>query len=144
MSSPSTSPRVKWLVAMPTQLAVAFAVALVVSPASYSSETGASTRPGQSEDDPLEHLRRFERADPAADLTQALQREDRRFLAFQGFATDVPGVPEYFSRFRQFGLNVLTGTERILNDEHSRLIQAARQYAENYNRLLRRSILQGR
>ena len=70
-------------------------------------------------------------ANPEQDCIRATGRHDLRFVAVAGFALDVPGVPDYQTRYWKInGVKVITGTsdvgDRGFND-------AARKYARRYN-----------
>lgn len=108
--------------------AVAIGLALALSP--------ACADPSPSTD--LTELRRVAAADPAQDLSDAIRRDDLRFIGVYGFATEVPGVPDYWGRYdSSYGLSVIAGTsDTPAGEEGARLNQQARQYAQEYNLLL--------
>ena len=84
-----------------------------------------------------EQIERLESADVAADVEAALVRGDKRFVGVMGVGLIVPGVDTYAHR----GVRVIENTsDAIESDEHLRLQEAARRYAEHYNKLLLKRI----
>jgi hypothetical protein len=89
-------------------------------------------------------LKRYETANPAADLQTALSKRDMRFLAVRGFTLTVPGVDDYQTKYAsRYPNRILEGTSEFVGDERGLRLQArARQYAAAYNTLLLKHILQ--
>lgn len=89
-------------------------------------------------------LRRYETADPNADLQVAIKKGDLRFLAIRGYTVIVPGVEDYKSKYAsKYSYRILEGTSDVVNGpEDLRLQSVAQRYAEKYNRLLLKHILQ--
>lgn len=88
-------------------------------------------------------LRRLENADPAADVTAAIGREDLRFLGIAGYTVTVPGVLSVTGQpsnkederlVARHGVRVIEGTS---DDQATLAFQlAAIRYVERYNTLL--------
>jgi hypothetical protein len=85
---------------------------------------------------------RLRNANVRRDLAQALRAGDRRFLGIQSFGVQVPGVPDYLQRYGGiYEVRILKNTnEHTKNRYHADLLIATREYAEEYNRLLQKSI----
>ncbi len=81
----------------------------------------------------------LQEADAVRDAQQAIASGDKRLLAMASRAPSIPGVPEE-SRERVetlCGLRYVEGsTDAVLGDVHLKLLQAAREYAKEYNQLM--------
>jgi hypothetical protein len=88
-------------------------------------------------------LKRYETADPNADLQAAIKKGDLRFLAIKGYTLTVPGVEDYKSKYaNKYSYRILEGTSDVVNGpEDLRFQSIAQRYAEKYNRLLLKHIL---
>jgi len=63
-----------------------------------------------------------------------------RFVAVMGYATEVPGVPEYYERYSEsYGIKIVEGTSDCVGYDDTvawRRDAFARDYAKGYNTLL--------
>jgi len=87
----------------------------------------------------VEALAWLKQADAARDAAQAIQRGDKRLLAMATRAPNMPGVPaESTSKAKsECGIRYLEGsTDAVLGDAHLKLLQAAQEYASQYNKLM--------
>jgi hypothetical protein len=82
-------------------------------------------------------IEKLESADIAAEVEAALAKGDRRFIGVMGVGFMVSGVPDYSKKYARADVRVLPNTsDAIDGPEHLRLQEAARRYAEQYNKLL--------
>lgn len=80
-------------------------------------------------------LERMDSADPVADLNDALQVGDYRFVCVAGYELTTPGVSDLLPK--KYGKKEVRGTtDCFKNNEQERLQQKAYAYAREYNRLL--------
>ncbi len=72
---------------------------------------------------------------PKQDLTTKIGRDDFRFIGLYGYAQYFPGIKENDYEFiKKHGTLMFEGTSDVIeSEEHSKLIQKAKQYAETYN-----------
>lgn len=81
----------------------------------------------------------LESADAIADARKSVNAGDYRVYVLAGRGNGVPGTSETDSaQVRQrCGVRILSGTtDVVINQNHLRLLQLARQYAETYNRIV--------
>jgi hypothetical protein len=70
-------------------------------------------------------------ANPEQDCTRAIGRHDFRFVGVAGYALDVPGVPDYQTRYwKTNGVKVIRGTSDVGDLGFN---ESARKYARRYN-----------
>ena len=105
------------------RLTLFFCIAVVAAQSLHAQPTVTSS-PSVSVSHP-------DAADPEHDCTQAISRYDLRFVGVAGYALDVPGVPDYETRYwKTNGVKVMRGTgdvgDRVFNE-------SARKYARRYN-----------
>lgn len=76
------------------------------------------------------------------DFRRAVDSGDVRFVGVMGYALEVPGVPDYDSKYsRLYGVKVIEGTSDMYRDSlELQRGQFYQRYAENYNRLLLRHL----
>jgi hypothetical protein len=75
-----------------------------------------------------------DRANPERDCQRAIARNDFRFVGVAGYALDVPGVPDYQTRYwKSNGVKVIAGTSDVGQRDFN---EAARAYARRYNAAL--------
>ena len=89
-----------------------------------------------AERDQVEQLRWVEKADPIADASAAVARNDFVLLGIRGYTWTIPGVDEAkkFEYREKYGMRLIEGTDDVvLGPEHLRLIGLSRGYAERYN-----------
>ncbi len=114
--------------------------------------SGCSTPPVRdcsNADDTVDAQRRiaalqvYKRADPHADVADAIRRSDFRFLAVLGFTWEVPGIPDFKERFaKQYSYRFISGSSELVDGPAEVTLQlAAIHYASQYNRLLLRHLL---
>jgi hypothetical protein len=71
-----------------------------------------------------------DRANPERDCQRAIARNDFRFVGVAGYALDVPGVPDYQTRYwKSNGVKVIAGTSDVGQRDFN---EAARAYARRY------------
>ena len=78
-------------------------------------------------------------ADASRDAEQAIKRGDKRLLAMATRNPNMPGVPaESASKIKTVcGIRYLQGsTDMVFGDVHLKLLQAAQEYATEYNQLM--------
>ncbi len=78
-------------------------------------------------------------ADASRDAQQAIERGDKRLLAMATRNPNMPGVPpESASKIKTVcGIRYMEGsTDMVFGDVHQKLLQAAREYAVEYNKLM--------
>ena len=93
----------------------------------------------------IEALAWLERANPEADVEQALSRHDKRLWVFARRGARIPGVDsEQESFYRgECGVKQLPGSgDVVYGDRHLKLLQQLQRYAETYNRLMLAHCLQ--
>ena len=76
-------------------------------------------------------------ADASRDAQQAIERGDKRLLAMASRIPSMPGVPaESASKIKSVcGIRYMEGTtDMVFGDTHQKLLQAARDYAVEYNK----------
>jgi len=78
-------------------------------------------------------------ADASRDAKQAIARGDKRLLAMASRSPSLPGVPaEQTSKAKAVcGIHYVKGsTDAVMGETHLRLLQAARDYARQYNGIM--------
>jgi len=91
------------------------------------------------ERDAVSHLTWLQDADATRDAQRAIRRGDRRLLAMATRGPDLPGVPaDQVSRAKSVcGIRYVEGsTDAVMGQTHLKLLQAARDYASQYNRIM--------
>ena len=75
---------------------------------------------------------------PGADVEKNIANDDYRFMGICGYACYPPGLQDADLKLAEkYGVNNLQGTtDYIEDDEHSKLIQIATNYAIEYNHVL--------
>lgn len=75
---------------------------------------------------------------PQKDVDRNINNGDLRFICVCGFACYTPGVQkDDLLLTKKYGVRCLDGTsDAIEGEEHGKLIEMARQYAEQYNMVL--------
>jgi hypothetical protein len=85
-------------------------------------------------------LREYRQADPRMELEKALANGDDRFVGLMGFAAYFPGTEDtdfYVTYGKTHGGKIIPFTSDALeSDTHEKFQRVARDYAEEYNRLL--------
>jgi hypothetical protein len=87
----------------------------------------------------VESLLWLQKADAAKDARQGLERGDKRLLAMATRGGHIPGIaPELVSKAKSVcGVRYLPGsTDTVMGQTHMKLIQAATEYAADYNRIM--------
>jgi hypothetical protein len=99
------------------------------------NNTGAGHTPDRAV---LARLRKLAQSDPVTDFAAAKRKGDRRFLAMIGYAKTVPGVPDYDTKYAKYaGTKIIPGTtDAILSKEQEKILDAVKEYAERYNKLV--------
>ena len=77
-------------------------------------------------------------ADPKKDLARSLAKGDTSFVGVQGYMVIVPGVKDYYSRYKnKYKVKIIPGTgDAYSTDEELELQDMAIAYAEKYNLIL--------
>ena len=91
----------------------------------------------------IKNLRWVDKANPISDAHYAIEKHDNRFIAVTLEGIELPGIPvaQWEEIRKKYGIKIIEGTsDVIINTEHSRLIEAAILYAEQYNKELYASI----
>jgi outer membrane lipoprotein LolB len=75
---------------------------------------------------------------PEDDLQKNIDRKDFRFVCICGYACYAPGIgKDNVKLSERYGLKCIEGTNDVLeSEEHGKLMQVAKNYAETYNMLL--------
>ena len=75
---------------------------------------------------------------PQKDLNKNIKNNDLRFTGVYGYTCYAPGIEKNeISLTEKHGINCLEGTsDSIDSDEHAKLIDTAKKYAEIYNGML--------
>jgi hypothetical protein len=87
----------------------------------------------------VESLLWLQNADAAKDAQQGLSRGDKRLLAMALRGSHIPGIaPELVSKAKSVcGVRYLPGsTDTVMGKTHLKLLQAAEEYAADYNRIM--------
>jgi hypothetical protein len=87
----------------------------------------------------VESLLWLQNADAAKDARQSLERGDKRLLAMATRGSHIPGIaPELASKAKSVcGVRYLPGsTDTVMGQAHLKLLQAAEEYARDYNKIL--------
>lgn len=87
----------------------------------------------------VESLLWLRKADAAQDAQVSLDRGDKRLLAMASRGTNIPGIaPELISKAKSIcGVRYLPGsTDMVTGNTHLRLLQAAEEYATDYNKIV--------
>jgi hypothetical protein len=87
----------------------------------------------------VRQLQWLDTANPIADATSALAKNDKRLVGIYGFTWTIPGVEEQRKEdYRdRYGLRMLDGTsDAPVNAEHERLVDLAGRYAKKYNSVI--------
>lgn len=74
-------------------------------------------------------------------VQDALSIDDRRFLAVVGYALELPGLPANTPPWEHPHWVLPGTTDVIVSESHGRWLDAARQFAEAYNRRLYKELL---
>jgi len=87
-------------------------------------------------------LQRYQNADVQVDLRAAISKGDRRFLRLADHAPNYPGLePSDLSLVSRYGQRTLPFTEPPIEGvDRTRMVEAARTYATNYNIFLRENV----
>ncbi|MBA1444677.1 MAG: hypothetical protein M3H12_04045 [Chromatiales bacterium] len=91
------------------------------------------------ERDAVTSLTWLKNADAATDADTAIKRGDHRLIAMATRNPTLPGVPvESSSKAKSVcGIRYLEGsTDAVVSDLHLQLLQAAQEYAEQYNHIM--------
>lgn len=77
---------------------------------------------------------------PERDVAKNVAHGDFQFIGINGFTCDAPGTEsDPDALIRKFGVRCLDGTSDVIEgEEHRKLIEKARAYAERYNRALKK------
>jgi hypothetical protein len=90
-------------------------------------------------DSPRITVRHPESANAEQDCSRAIAHRDFRFVGVAGYALDVPGVPDYQTRYwKTNGVKVMTGTSDVGDLTFN---EPARKYARRYNARLLKYLL---
>jgi hypothetical protein len=94
-----------------------------------------TTKQSAAEIPHYEELRRLKVEKAANEARKSLESGDSRLLAVEGYAIDVPGVEEDWTKTQATcGIKVIEGTSDAINSpQQKQLIDNARAYAERYN-----------
>jgi hypothetical protein len=87
----------------------------------------------------VESLLWLQNADAAKDARQSMERGDKRLLAMAMRGSHIPGIaPELASKAKSVcGVRYLPGsTDTVMGQTHLKLLQAAEEYARDYNKIL--------
>jgi hypothetical protein len=87
----------------------------------------------------VESLLWLQKADAAKDAQQGLERGDKRLLAMATRGSHIPGIAlELISKAKSVcGVRYLPGsTDTVMGQTHLKLLQAAEQYARDYNEIM--------
>jgi hypothetical protein len=87
----------------------------------------------------VESLLWLQKADAATDAQQGLERGDKRLLAMATRGSHIPGIaPELASKAKSVcGVRYLPGsTDTVMGQTHLKLLQAAEEYAADYNNIM--------
>jgi hypothetical protein len=87
----------------------------------------------------VESLLWLQKADAAKDAQQGLERGDKRLLAMATRGSHIPGIaPELVSKAKSVcGVRYLPGsTDTVMGQTHLKLLQAAEEYAADYNKIM--------
>jgi hypothetical protein len=87
-------------------------------------------------------LQRYQNADIQVDLRAAISKGDRRFLRMADHEPNYPGLePNDMSLVARYGQRTLLFTEPPIEGvDRTRMVEAARSYATNYNIFLRENV----
>jgi len=87
-------------------------------------------------------LQRYQNADVQVDLRAAISKGDRRFLRMVDREPNYPGLePADMSLVSRYGQRTLLFTEPPIEGvDRTRMVEAARTYATNYNIFLRENV----
>jgi hypothetical protein len=94
-------------------------------------------------------LRKFNLANPVADLEAALQRGDRRFIGENGYTCTAPGLDysatsaDEQNYVSTFGINCIEGTSDVVDQQLLDLTHVLDEYASTYNKELLRRVRVG-
>ncbi|MDJ0805634.1 MAG: glutamyl-tRNA amidotransferase [Gammaproteobacteria bacterium] len=114
------------------------AIILSMSGCQETEQIDLSTLSPQ-ERDAVTSLAWLQDAEASRDAKLAIERGDKRLLAMATRAPNMPGVPtESASRIKSVcGIRYLEGsTDMVFGDTHLKLLQAAQEYATEYNKLM--------
>jgi hypothetical protein len=83
-------------------------------------------------------LSRLNLGNPEKDIDTNIANADLRFICICGYACYAPGVDKSdLSLTKKYGTRCLEGTSDVIEgEEHGKLIETARKYAERYNTAL--------
>ncbi len=87
----------------------------------------------------VESLLWLQKADAMKDAQAGLARGDKRLLAMAMRGSQIPGIaPELVSKAKSVcGVRYLPGsTDTVMGETHMKLLQVAKSYAEEYNRIM--------
>lgn len=122
---------------------------LVVAVVSLAYLKQSSTTMGNDHDSKAEEpvgprVENLVGADPKQDFARARAKGDVYFLAVRGLTLMVPGVKRSQQHLvRQVGRRIIQGTSDVVPDERARkLRQNALEYAERYNQLVVKFLIQ--
>ncbi len=88
----------------------------------------------------VQKLQWLDAADPQADAEQAIKQDDLRLLALATRSLIVPGIEssEQIQYEEACGIQLIEGISDVVrSDEHLRLMQKARSYAQQYNEVIK-------
>jgi hypothetical protein len=87
----------------------------------------------------VESLLWLQKADAVKDAQQGLERGDKRLLAMATRGSHIPGISlELISKAKSVcGVRYLPGsTDTVMGQTHLKLLQAAEEYARDYNQIM--------
>lgn len=86
----------------------------------------------------LQSLGWLKNANAVNDAEHAIKRDSIYFIGVMGYAMDVPGVQEYYSRYyNKYSVKVIDGTgDAIISTEMEELNYRAHEYALQFNAIM--------
>jgi hypothetical protein len=88
----------------------------------------------------VQKLQWLDAADPQADAQQAIKQNDLRLLGLATRSVTIPGIDaaDQIKYEEACGVQLIEGISDVIrSDEHLRLMQKARSYAQKYNAIIK-------
>jgi hypothetical protein len=103
-----------------------------------NNRTKLDTEQNVNQEVVLQSLNWLKSADPVNDAIQTIKNDSLYFIGVLGYATDIPGVDEYYSLYEnKIPIKIINGTgDVIISDEMHELNYKARQYALQFNSVI--------